>query len=223
MGRGCAFATATPHHRLNESIARQANRENNCTGRFWEGRFKSQALLDDAAILACMAYVDLNPIRAGIAGTPEDSDFTSIQERLRQVAESRHTGEEESTPPDPVTEQPTDLLPFIGGEHADAPKGIAFTLPDYLQLVDWTGRAVRDDKRGAIPAHIQPIFQRLGLNHEEWLEIVQNFGRRYRLAAGAVDRLQQFSRSLGRYWLQGIGASRRLYQQTDPVEKALSS
>jgi len=64
----------------------------------------------------------------------------------------------------------------VGGEHADTGKGIAFTLPDYLQLVDWTGRAVRDDKRGAIPVHIQPIFQRLG-----------------------------------RYWLQGVGASRHLY------------
>jgi len=198
---------------LNESIARQANREDNCTGRFWEGRFKSQALLDDAAILACMAYVDLNPIRAGMADTPEESDFTSIQERLRQFARSHQT-EEERTPSAPTIEQPIDLLPFVGGEHANAPEGIRFTLPDYLQLVDWTGRALRDDKRGAIPAHIQPIFQRLGLNHEEWLEIVQNFGRRYRLAAGAVDRLQHFGQRLGRYWLQGVGASRQLYLQT---------
>ena len=200
---------------LNESIARQANREDHCTGRFWEGRFKSQALLDDAAILACMVYVDLNPIRAGMAESPEDSDFTSIQERLRQLATSRQTETEAATAP--ITEQPLELLPFIGGEHSDAPKGIAFTLPDYLQLVDWTGRAVRDDKRGAIPAHIQPIFQRMGLNHEEWLEIVQNFGHRYRLAAGAVDRLQSFGQRLGRYWLQGIGASRRLYQPLDPA------
>jgi len=154
-----------------------------------------------------MAYVDLNPIRAGMADSPEDSDFTSIQERLRAFATACQS--EETAP----TEQPADLLPFIGGEHADAPRGIAFTLPDYLQLVDWTGRALRDDKRGAIPTHIQPIFQRMGLNHEEWLEIVQNFGRRYRLAAGAVDRLQAFSQQLGRYWLQGLGTSRRLYQR----------
>ena len=142
----------------------------------------------------------------------KDSNFTSIQEHLRQFAKARQPGE--STPPDPTSEQPVDLLPFVGGEHVDAPRGIAFTLPDYLQLVDWSGRAVRDDKRGAIPAHIQPILQRMGLKHEEWLEIVQNFGRCYRLAAGALDRLRAFGQQLGRYWLQGAGASRQFYQNS---------
>jgi len=81
-----------------------------------------------------------------MAESPEDSDFTSIRERLCQFAGSRQMEETAST--DPLTEQPAELLPFVGGEHIDAPKGIAFTLPDYLELVDWTGRAVRDDKRG---------------------------------------------------------------------------
>ena len=69
--------------RLNEFIARAANKEDQVKGRFWESRFKCQALLDEAAIAACMVYVDLNPIRAGLAATPEESDFTSIQERIR--------------------------------------------------------------------------------------------------------------------------------------------
>lgn len=67
---------------LSEKIAKEANKQDQCSGRFWEGRFKSQVLLDDAAILTCLQYVDLNPIRAKIAATPEASNFTSVQDRM---------------------------------------------------------------------------------------------------------------------------------------------
>ena len=90
--------------RLNEFIARAANKEDRVKGRFWESRFKCQALLDGAAIAACMVYVDLNLIRAGLAATPEESDFTSIQERIR--AWQKETMTTASVP----GEAPQDLL-----------------------------------------------------------------------------------------------------------------
>ncbi len=67
-----------------EVIARMANAEE-CTGRFWEGRFKATVLSDESAIAACMVSVDLNPVRAGLAATPEQSDFTSAQERISDL------------------------------------------------------------------------------------------------------------------------------------------
>lgn len=155
---------------LNEGLAREANKEDQCKGRFWEGRFKSQALLDEAALLACMAYVDLNPIRAGLAETPEASDFTSIQTRIQAWAKANNTAI-------PVTKAASDpvlrLVPFRGPERQTMPDGLPCGLQDYLDLVDWTGRAIRSDKRGAIPGHLPPILTRLNINPDIYLRYMK--------------------------------------------------
>ncbi|MCU7917266.1 MAG: transposase [Candidatus Thiodiazotropha sp. (ex Epidulcina cf. delphinae)] len=194
---------------LNETIARRANEEDGCTGRFWEGRFKSQALLDEAALLTCMSYVDLNPVRAGIAETPEGSDYTSIQERInyfhRIQRQTDHTTDK--TPP-----TPKGLLPFIGGERIDKLQGLPFSLIDYLQLTDWTGRAIRHDKSGAIPGHLTPILERLNIDPDAWLDTVRDYGRRYYRVVGTREAIKQYSQALGRKWLCVTGASLQLYR-----------
>ncbi|AJQ97790.1 hypothetical protein [Gynuella sunshinyii] len=154
---------------LNEGIARRANAEDRCTGRFWEGRFKSQALLDEQALAACMAYVDLNPIRASMAETPETSDHTSVQMRITCAKASK---------------QPGDLLPFVGNPRADMPEGLPFQLSDYLELVDWTGRAIREDKRGFIAESLPPILTRLNISGKQWQQLTQQFEKQFRCFAG---------------------------------------
>jgi REP element-mobilizing transposase RayT len=167
---------------LNEPIARQANKEDKCTGHFWEGRFKSQALLDEGALLSCMVYVDLNPVRAGIAPTPEQSNFTSIQLRIKAAL---------------MGEQPTTLLPFIGNEHQEKTSGISFNLKDYLTLVDETGRVIREDKRGAIETKTTNILSRLHISDESWLKLTTNFEGIFTGAVGTAEHLCEFTQHVG--------------------------
>ncbi|CZF82791.1 hypothetical protein GCE9029_03443 [Grimontia celer] len=141
---------------LNQHIAAEANREDQCTGHFWEGRFKSQALLDEKALAAAMAYVDLNPIRAAIADAPETSEYTSVKARIKALRNDQIT--------------PEGLHVFAGYPRKDQPEGIPFRLLDYLELVDWTGRQVRDDKRGQIDSTLPPLLERLGFEPKQWLK-----------------------------------------------------
>ncbi|WP_420555147.1 transposase [Neptuniibacter marinus] len=166
---------------LNEPIARQANQEDKCTGHFWESRYKSQALLTEEALLSCMAYVDLNPIRADIAKTPEDSKHTSIKERINPEFNSTSAIDSQKallalqyfqSPVKPLAQ-------FEGNIRNKEQQGILFSLEDYLTLVDMTGRILRDDKRGAISAHLPPILERLEINQEEWLNNATQFERLY--------------------------------------------
>jgi hypothetical protein len=198
---------------LNESIAREANQEDNCTGKFWEGRFKSQALLDDAALFTCMSYVDLNPIRAGIADRPEESDFTSIQERIRHYQKQL---EQTGNRVEAATTAPDHLLPFIGGEHQDKATGLNFSLPDYLELSDWAGRAIREDKSGAIPPDLAPILERLNIDSEAWLDCVKNYGKNYNTVIGTKEGIKRFTQAIGRKWFCSSGYSLQIYQ-TSPV------
>ena len=180
---------------LNEHIARRANREDHCTGAFWESRFKSQALLDEKALLTCMAYVDLNPIRAEMVKSLKDSDYTAIQSRIHSC--------QGQTPPLP-------LLPFEDQpETTDQP--LPYYLRHYLELVDWTGRAIRDDKRGAIPAELEPILDRLGFDESSWLDGIKLFGRPLFQMIGPADRVRQVAQSNQRSWYRGVSACQAVF------------
>lgn len=183
---------------LNEYVARKANEEDGCKGRFWEGRFKSQALLDEKALLACMAYVDLNPVRAGMAETPESSDYTSIQQRTFELAAS-----EKAPATSPSTPSPA-LLPFVSKDNIESPWQETLCqvrLMDYLELVDWTGRVLRQDKRCAVVQTHAPILARIGISESDWLKHMKPRPNRLLQAVGSIQALQDYARAIGKRWL----------------------
>ena len=191
---------------LNEYLARQANEEDQCTGRFWEGRFKSQALLDEAAVLTCMSYVDLNPVRGGMAETPEESDFTSIQQRIRQFGKPSQGQSTQAN----QTNLP--LMPLVK-QHKDPHRNaMGFTLREYLQLIDWAGRVVKSGKRGAISEETPPILQRIGLEPSRFVEHLQGYAAtEQQTVMGHFQKIRLAAQTLGRRFLKGGGEARRLY------------
>jgi len=186
---------------LNESIARMANKEDGVTGRFWEGRFKSQALLDEQAILSVMAYVDLNPVRAGMAEDLIGSDYTSAQRRIagEPVSKAERTdvmSDADEPVPNKLKFEALEHLPLATLMPFDpagrAACAVPFALQDYLEFVDYLGRAVHPDKRGFIPANKPVLMKALGLS-EAWIEEVANGSwlKSFGWAIGTQDHLRQ--------------------------------
>lgn len=191
---------------LNEPIARYSNKEDEKKGRFWEGRFKSQALLDEGALLSAMVYVDLNPIRAQIAQTPEESDFTSIQERLKTFA--KHLKNHNTS----LIKQPQSLVPFADLNFTNQNKPmIDFKLLDYFELVESTGRLLHQDKKGVIPSTLPPLLLRLGLEPKYWLQNVKHLQNRFSYVIGHVDLLANFSPTYSHRGPRGRHSASQLY------------
>ncbi len=173
---------------LNEPIARRANGEDSCTGRFWEGRYKCQALLDETAVLACMSYVDLNPIRAGLCDELSQSAHTSVVRRIEALRA-----------------EPEQAARSIAPVAASVPApALSIRIDEYLVLIDWTGRQVRGDQRGAIRADVPPTLARLGLDFAQWQAQVLGIESRYWRAVGRMQALVQRAAELGQRWLKGV-------------------
>ena len=194
---------------LCQRIAQRANQEDGEKGRFFQTRFQAVRLLDEQALLACAAYVDLNPIRARIARTLEDSDFTSVQRRIEAV-KAEHQLPRDNTSPTITTvsgsvsvkKSPAALDQFLSPVAIDERNGplgpvvsaSSFRASDkgflpisreaYLQLLDWTARNLAPGKRGRSPESLAPLFTRLGLDEDAWCGLVAEFGKLFYNVAG---------------------------------------
>lgn len=191
---------------LCQRIAQRANREDQEQGKFWQSRYRAVRLVDEEALLACSAYVDLNPIRAALAETIEASDHTSAQRRAQALRRNQGkpsqkmagTGKsymptvsnaeasDEFLAPVEIDEARDDLGPrpnLLGIRCSD--KGI-LPMPTaaYLELLDWTARKLRNGKPGSTPRSATPVFERLKIKREMWFELVTQFGRLFSSVAG---------------------------------------
>ncbi len=193
---------------LSQTIAQRANREDEEVGKFWQARYRAVRLLDEAAVLACAAYVDLNPIRAAMAETLEGSEFTSVQKRIQAMRDEVAAagrgamvvgaeGTVVSANPARVSvdghlsrlpiDEPHDSIGpccHADGQRASDKGFLPMTVGAYVDLLDWTARQIRQDKRGSTPASLEPVFERLGISGEVWCGLVKDFGRLFYAVAG---------------------------------------
>ena len=175
-----------------EPLARRSNREDGCTGRFWEGRFHSQALLDAQAVIACMVYVDLNPVRAQLCELPEEDPFTSLSQRLRTF---------QNTTPD------TKALTRLGApRNAKDRIQISLSLEEYATLVDNSARQRRSDKAGVLSNTAKPILERLGFNDIRWRDLEDRFTRHFHVLVGHGSSIRQACNKLGQRYAWGQSA-----------------
>ena len=181
---------------LNEYIARRANKEDNCKGRFWEGRFKCQRLYDESAILSCAVYIDLNPIRAKSATAPENSLYTSAYERIIEYRRHKKEGKLWLCP-----------ISNIGRRRGF----LSMSLVEYLNILDSTGREIREGKRGKISDKLAPILVRIGVNPEYWINTSIYFRHWFAHAAGSKETLTDFSKNFNKSWCKGLKMADRAY------------
>ena len=234
---------------LSEPIARMANKQDECTGRFWEGRFKAQRITDEAGLLACAMYVDLNPVRAAMAESPDVAQHTSAYDRIQgeqgseidsaafdlvPVATEAAAEEIVNTPVDELRKRrkakrrnptgrrirrdawlaPLTLSPeILSGDPETNAEGIrasdkgflGVSLTEYLKLLRWTGQQREEGTGKKVPAPLQGLVSRLGIDLSMWRDLVWNFQRYFgqSCCAGSPAGMSAFAASSGRQWAKG--------------------
>lgn len=186
---------------LCQKIAQRANAEDELTGKFWESRFRGVKILDEAGLLACAAYVELNPIRAAMAETLESTEHTSIRCRIDglRIPPNAQRLADGFLAPLTIDEKHDKLgpCPHRSGKRCSDKGFLPMPLEKFLELVDWTGRQIATGKPGSIPHSTAAILERLQLEPQTWCSMVRDFGEMFYTVAGLPQEIER-ARSLKR-------------------------
>ena len=194
---------------LKEPLSRQANREDQCRGAFFQGRYRSVAVLDTEALLTVGIYIDLNPVAAKIADVPEASDYTSIKQRVDHIKAEDRTVQLEAAKAGSVAgslaasglEEKLWLCPIedrrrLGSSREGMFEGLS--IGNYLLLVDHTGRLFREGK-ARISSELAGILDRIGTSAESWqrrMEKLKNGRWSGRFFAASGEKLREMASRL---------------------------
>jgi len=189
--------------RLNEPLAKQSNQEDHCTGSFWQGRYSAQALLDEAAVLSCMAYVDLNPVRAKITDKLEESHHTSIKKRLDEIKQI-----------DPIKVQENLDTAITAISNQLNSKKLSISTKSYIELVEWTGKNIVHPNKASMPQNISFCLKQLNLQQNHWLKQLENFEQHYCHVVGPIELIKAKAKQLKLRCMKGASAAKLLYEKS---------
>jgi hypothetical protein len=163
---------------LKEAFSRAVNHEDGVAGFFWQGRFSATRLGDDAALLVCSLYVNMNPIRAGLALTPEEAKYTSTHARLHD----RLANDAERTRSGWLAAVHVDGDGYDGvaaGRRASNKGALGISFLEYLELQDALVRRERIERAGGVSNDYPPVLERLGVSAAQWEKLVRMTSRRF--------------------------------------------
>lgn len=200
---------------LNEYVSRKANKEDECKGSFWEGRFKCQRIEDQAALLICSMYIDLNPIRVGARDTPEESKYTGAYDRIQSMLARKQLDVLRAANVASINEikelrekatMDSWLAPIDERRSSDG--FLSVDQDAYLEFLDVTGRMIKKKGTAAIPLHLADILTRIGIKEKNLLKSTENYGKNFAKFSGTDMSLQKVAKSLNKSWVKGMQAAR---------------
>ncbi|MCO8125531.1 hypothetical protein NHH03_27580, partial [Stieleria sp. TO1_6] len=182
---------------LSEPIAHSANDEDSCKGRFWQGRFSTQLLLDDAAILAGVTHVDVGATNTDAKKGTDGRALTGLADRKAALNGSDRQISQAITLDDTFLETAQSRL--------SASTQVSLSSEDYVTLAEWTKRRIDKRVRTSVPASSAEVLKALQLDADQWCKLIGSFSKVFKRAAGTPQSLKREAKKRGQRRMNAPG------------------